>query len=119
MRAALCAGHAAGLTPGAGAVWLLPGALPAGWARPAPGERLACTPGQLEAVAEGHLRAQPAWVAEWPPPAAAAWAARCTDCEPRSALLYDTLNLWAAALDRLLAAKPAALDDLHRSAHVR
>ncbi|XP_063838807.1 uncharacterized protein LOC135087892, partial [Ostrinia nubilalis] len=105
VRAALCAGQRAGL---AGAVWLLP-ALPAGWlAREPP-----CPRAVLAAAAEGHLRAAPAWRAR-----PRAWPA-CAGCAPGAALLYDALKLWAAALARLLAADPAAVDDLHRPENVR
>ncbi|CAH0748709.1 unnamed protein product [Diatraea saccharalis] len=117
VRAALCAGHAAGLTPSAGTVWLLPGTLPDGWLQQDHAETDEC--GALAVVAEGHLRAVPAWLAEWGGPQRADWEKRCPGCRPRAALLYDALRLWAAALRRLLAAKPTSLDDLHRPDLVR
>ncbi|KAM3957698.1 LOW QUALITY PROTEIN: uncharacterized protein ACR2FA_008271 [Aphomia sociella] len=111
VRAALCAGRAAGLTPAAGAVWLLPGALPAGWLRPAAGDRHACTRDQLADQADGHVSVAPQWLADWEE----AGAGGAGGAAPAyAALLYDALRLWAAALRRLLAAQPAALDDLHR-----
>ncbi|XP_059047400.1 uncharacterized protein LOC131842852, partial [Achroia grisella] len=139
VRAALCAGGAAGLTPAAGAVWLLPGALPDGWLAPGAGDRHGCSRRRLEQLAEGHLSAAPRWQADWEDgedgeggeggaddARADAWRgrlrARCAACArpPASAaLLYDVTRLWAAALRRLLAAHPAALDDLHRPELVR
>lgn len=127
VRAALCAGRAAGLTPAAGAVWLLPAALPPRWLRPAPAERHNCSLEQLRAAAAGHLSVAPAWQAAWDsgPPAPAwhqRWRSRCRRarralCErapAHAALLYDTLRMWDAALHRLLRAQPTALDNLHR-----
>ncbi|CAG4969456.1 unnamed protein product [Parnassius apollo] len=160
VRAALCAGHGAGLLPGAGAAWLLPAALPPTWLAPAPADRPACTRAQLRQVAQGHLSFAPHWLAAWrnetdrstdPLPAqqhiaqrqswevrwrarCAAWARRsggatggeavgggvagggateCARAGPLPALLYDTLRLWAVALDRVLAARSALLAALH------
>ncbi|XP_063891136.1 uncharacterized protein LOC110381996 [Helicoverpa armigera] len=47
VRAALCAGRAAGLLPRAGAVWLLPGALPPSWLRPGDADAHNCSAAQL------------------------------------------------------------------------
>ncbi|KAL4701977.1 hypothetical protein ACJJTC_011703 [Scirpophaga incertulas] len=99
-RAALCAGRAAGLVS---AVWLFTAAAPA----PAPHHR--CSDGTLVSeVAERHFHVAPV-----PAERAAGWARRC-GCAPEAATLYDVLRAWHAALRRLLAARPAALDDLHR-----
>ncbi|XP_013178726.1 PREDICTED: uncharacterized protein LOC106125862 [Papilio xuthus] len=170
VRAALCAGARAGLAPGAGAVWLLPGALPAGWLRARPGDRPACAQRDLDAVADGHLSFAAEWLAAWRDEVAALpsdadaeatstqraqapdryvqditawrrqWAARCAAWARRgvgagagvgaggscdegaagtAALLYDVLRLWASALDRVLAAQPARLADLHDPDTVR
>ncbi|CAK1602633.1 unnamed protein product [Parnassius mnemosyne] len=62
------------------------------------------------------------WEARWHP-RCSAWARRgggaaggaadCARAGPLPALLYDTLRLWAGALDRVLSARPALLADLH------
>ncbi|CAH2988979.1 unnamed protein product [Chilo suppressalis] len=118
VRAALSAGHAAGLTPTAGAVWILPGTLPDGWLQPDRADSDDCGP-SLSAMAEGHLRAIPAWLAGWSEAKRTEWEKRCPGCKADAALLYDALRLWAGALRRLLAAKPTSLDDLHRPDLVR
>ncbi|XP_039764436.1 uncharacterized protein LOC120636932 [Pararge aegeria] len=63
VRAALCAGHAAGLTPRAGAVWVLPAALPGGGLAGAPGD--ACDAAQLAEMLDGHLSVAPDWALPW------------------------------------------------------
>lgn len=131
VRAALCAGRRAGLTPSAGAVWLLPATLPSRWLLPAPADRHECSREHLAQVADGHFAVAPEWFAGWSEAAASEhrswverWRAICSrssrlagECgwpPAHAALLYDSLRVWAAALRRLLAARPAALDDLHR-----
>ncbi|XP_053607427.1 uncharacterized protein LOC128673532 [Plodia interpunctella] len=149
VRAALCAGRAAGLA-GDGAVWLLPGAPRAGWLRPARGDTPACSAAQLTEVAEGHLSFAPEWLVDWRDvqhkqteiatsdmeSSRARWRRRwrvrcasrlprgaaraaCGTADPHAALLYDVLRLWASALDALLLEQPAALDDLHQPELVR
>ncbi|XP_069355967.1 uncharacterized protein [Maniola hyperantus] len=144
VRAALCAGHAAQLTPARGAVWLLPGALPPGALGAQPGD--ACDARQLAEMLDGHLSVAPEWALAWlgrgelnanateaADPSAArrrAWVARwraqcrllgvqCAQPGPHAPLLYDALRLWAGALARLARARPAALADLHDAALVR
>ncbi|XP_047041482.1 uncharacterized protein LOC124645677 [Helicoverpa zea] len=131
VRAALCAGRAAGLLPRAGAVWLLPGALPPAWLRPGDADAHNCSAAQLREAAAAHLRLAPAWQADWDAALAAGavharrFAERLSVHSARAgagplarppahaALLYDALAMWHAALARRLAAQPAALDDLH------
>ncbi|CAH2067727.1 unnamed protein product, partial [Iphiclides podalirius] len=43
----------------------------------------------------------------------------CSRADPLAALLYDTLRLWAGALDRLLAVRPSQYTDLHDPAIVQ
>ncbi|XP_045782233.1 uncharacterized protein LOC123878826 isoform X2 [Maniola jurtina] len=149
VRAALCAGHAAGLTPARGAVWLLPAALPPGTLDAQPAD--ACDARQLAEMLDGHLSVAPEWALPWldhaevnanategndaeaADPSEArrrAWVARwraqclllgvqCARPGPHAPLLYDALRLWAGALDRLARARPAALADLHDAALVR
>ncbi|KAG6457919.1 hypothetical protein O3G_MSEX010563 [Manduca sexta] len=131
VRTALCAGARAGLVPAAGAVWLLPAALPPHWLYPAPTDRHTCSREDLERVAEGHFSVAPEWLAGWSIAAAnehRSWVERwraicsriprpagnCREPSAHAALLYDALRVWAAALRSLLEARPAALDDLHR-----
>lgn len=144
-RAALCAGRQAGLVPSKGAVWALPGHLPRDWLRPAPGDGHDCTAAQLEETADGHFTVTAHWFARWEADdandtEAAHWAARwreacarmvrghaaagaqgaeCGRPDAHAALLYDVLRLWALALRRLVDARPAAVDDLHRPDLVR
>lgn len=126
VRAALCAGGRAGLDPRAGTVWLLPGTLPPGWLRATP----PCDLHELEVLADGHLSLVPEWLTDWENTnESRTWNTRwheaclrqpgvsaneCMRAPAAAALLYDTLQLWAAALHRLLTARPADLDDLHR-----
>ncbi|CAH2104095.1 unnamed protein product [Euphydryas editha] len=62
-RAALCAGHAAGLRPHAGAVWLLPAALAPAALAPRPADR--CSPAQLREMLDGHISVAPEWALSW------------------------------------------------------
>lgn len=125
VRAALCAGARAGLLPRAGAVWLLPAALPPRWLRAAPGDAHNCSDERLREAADGHLSVAPAWAVRWraPPAWERRWRAQCgAACAappPHAAALYDALRLWLAALRRLLRADPSAIDDIHRDATVR
>ncbi|XP_060800314.1 uncharacterized protein LOC106137745 isoform X2 [Amyelois transitella] len=149
VRAALCAGRAAGLTGPGGAVWLLPGAPPPHWLRPTINDMPACAVDQLAEAAEGHLSFAPEWLVAWRDGEheqavmisddesarrsrwRRRWRARCearggrgaggacVAADAHAALLYDVLRLWAAALDALLARLPAALDDLHQPELVR
>ncbi|KAF9814653.1 hypothetical protein SFRURICE_000224 [Spodoptera frugiperda] len=133
VRAALCAGRAAGLAPAAGAVWLLPASLPRRWLRAPAGN---CTQQELRDMAEGHLSVAPAWMADWEERGDApadsevgawqrSWRARCSrwqECgraPAQAALLYDALRMWDAALRRALRAHPAALDNLHHKSIAR
>ncbi|XP_050553705.1 uncharacterized protein LOC118273351 isoform X4 [Spodoptera frugiperda] len=133
VRAALCAGRAAGLAPAAGAVWLLPASLPRRWLRAPAGN---CTQQELRDMAEGHLSVAPAWMADWEERGDApadsevgawqrSWRARCSRWQQcgrapaQAALLYDALRMWDAALRRALRAHPAALDNLHHKSIAR
>ncbi|XP_022820642.1 ephrin type-A receptor 4-like, partial [Spodoptera litura] len=142
VRAALCAGRAAGLAPPA--VWLLPGALPPAWLRPPASDTHNCTHQQLRDMAEGHLSVAPAWLADWDERSDASadseegawrrqWRSRCLRARAcgrgacgacgrapgQAALLYDALRMWDAALRRQLRAHPAALDNLHHESIAR
>ncbi|XP_075992828.1 uncharacterized protein LOC142987732 [Anticarsia gemmatalis] len=134
VRAALCAGRGAGLLPPAGAVWLLPAALPPRWLERAPGDAHNCSDAELREVADGHLSVAPAWLVGWEPSAAQFrdWVTRwralcrartphdsCASPSPHAAALYDVLRLWHDALRRLLRDNPAAIDDIHGNATVR
>ncbi|KAJ8726702.1 hypothetical protein PYW07_001400 [Mythimna separata] len=140
VRAALCAGRAAGLAPAAGAVWLLPAALPPAWLAVHDADRHNCTQDQLLEAADGHFSVAPAWLAAWdertPDAAQRAWTRRwraqccvqlggcalATDCArapAHAALLYDALRMWDDALRRQLHKSPAALDNLHRGSFAR
>ncbi|CAB3230296.1 unnamed protein product [Arctia plantaginis] len=125
VRAALCAGAGAGLLPRAGAVWLLPAALPPRWLRRAPADAHNCSDERLREAADGHLSVAPAWMRAWraPPAWERRWRAHCGRAcgspPPHAAALYDALRLWHAALRRLLRDDPAAVDDIHCNATVR
>lgn len=110
VRAALTAGRRAGL---AACVWLLPALEPLG------------------SLADGHFSFVPSWFLDWKPDSTTErrrWTSRwnelcargprgggaCLSPPATAALLYDVLQLWAAALRRLLTSRPASLDDLHR-----
>lgn len=134
VRAALCAGAGEGLQPRAGAVWLLPATLPPAWLHRDAADAHNCSQQQLDDTAAGHLSVAPAWLVDWEErdagaPEHAAWTARwrrqcclqrgacapgdCVRAPAYSALLYDALRMWDAALRRQLHAHPAALDNLH------
>ncbi|XP_050362010.1 uncharacterized protein LOC126781198 [Nymphalis io] len=141
-RAALCAGLAAGLTPRAGAVWLLPASLALDTLT-RPGRTDRCSREQLRDMLDGHVSVVPEWALPWLDNAennktsinesedsAGAWRARwrtqcgfvggeCARVGPEAALLYDSLRLWALVLGRLFADQPKALYNLHDLGLVR
>ncbi|XP_041972926.1 uncharacterized protein LOC121728746 [Aricia agestis] len=146
VRAALCAGGDAGLTPTAGAVWILPATLPRTWLTPTSTDR--CTAERLQEMIDGHLSVVPEWMLPWLDnivvdtdntqengsstieAADEAWikrwhtqcrylGAKCTQASPHAALLYDSLKLWAAALSKALVSRPDTLDALHHPSLAR
>lgn len=63
VRAALCAGHAAGLRPRDGAVWLLPAALTPAALTPRRSDP--CLQEHLREMLDGHFSIAPEWQLPW------------------------------------------------------
>lgn len=121
LRAALCAGRRAGLTPRAGAVWMLPATPPADWPLPIAEDAHGCSRETLLEMADGHLAVGGAHLAtedgtavEW----TRRWREICTTPQcgtrppPLAPLLYDSLRLAETAVESLREDRPEALSHM-------